>query len=89
MEYFEELGDLGYFDQDYDIEYSVSMIHCNDSVSILPLRKVDYMFKNTQKIDILRHKKLARTSPKSCSWYQGWQRMTVNRHVAIFVIIVN
>lgn len=26
MEYFEELGDLGYFDRDYDIEYSVSVI---------------------------------------------------------------
>jgi hypothetical protein len=26
MEYFEELGDLGYFDQDYDIEYSVSIV---------------------------------------------------------------
>lgn len=26
MEYFEELGDLGYFDENYDIEYSVSII---------------------------------------------------------------
>ena len=29
VEYFEELGDLGYFDQDYDIEYSVSIIRHN------------------------------------------------------------
>ena len=27
MEYFEQLGDLGYFEKDYDIEYSVSFFH--------------------------------------------------------------
>ena len=25
MEYFEELGDLGYFEKDYDVEYSVNL----------------------------------------------------------------
>ena len=28
LEYFEELGDRGYFHQDYDIEYSVSTLYC-------------------------------------------------------------
>ncbi len=32
LEYFEELGDLGYFDQDYDIEYSVRITNSSTVV---------------------------------------------------------
>ena len=37
MEYFEELGDLGYFDQDFDIELSVSNIIIMVCVSMVML----------------------------------------------------
>ncbi len=32
MEYFDELGDHGYFDQDYDVEYSVRITNSSSLI---------------------------------------------------------
>ena len=42
LENFEELGDLGYFDQDYDIEYSVRIL-CLFSTSVTDFRNVSFV----------------------------------------------